>query len=521
MADPSKYTPTYSFTGFQAQYPTSPMPAPRLDEQFDNISQSLNQGVDALRDIRRSDGKLKNQIVTPETLSPGLNIGFTMAGQWELGRSYVSGDGVVHDQKFYVALAENTASAANEPGLDASTWGYLFAVDDLVVAGALSIPVVQGIGDGTTKTFDLPVAPASVNNVFAKVGVNVQSINQYTVSGATLTFGTAPSIGVAYEIRILSTVAVSELEAEVYAARDLAVLKAGEAAASQAAAATSETNAAASASAANSSKNAAATSETNAAVSASSASSDKEAAEVAADRAEAAASAVEFPVSYAPQTLTEEQQHQARENINAVNVDGDTFTGNIEIRKNLPALTLSSPNEEKAYRLFANVSDTVDGGVLLRRVAGDVPVADFGVGGFALDGYGNIRARVGSVVYSGAAYLANDGNLIGSIWEPWGSELAFQAISARIEARAQAWAVQEGYNQTLTYLMGTTYPIGTYLFGIKSTAGSVGTYSTVAGTDVDFSNAASVKAGGIGVGTWMVVGAAMSGTVASLLKRVG
>lgn len=200
---------------------------------------------------------------------------------------------------------------------------------------------------------------------------------------------------------------------------------------------------------------------------------------------------------------------------------GGILSGDIQIRKNLPGVYLSSPDFANVYRIFANVSDTVDGGVLLRRVAGDVAIADFGLGGFALDGYGNIRARLGYVVYSGSAFLANDGNINGSIWSPWGASTAFQAISSRIESRAQAWAIQEGAAQTQTYLMSSTYPIGTYLFGIKSSGGGVSTYGTIAGTDVDFSNAASVRPGGIGVGTWMVVGAIMTSTQASLLKRVG
>ena len=289
MARPTKYSPSYSFNGFQTQYPTSPMPAPRLDEQFNDIAQSLGQSIDAVNDIRRDDGKLKNGIVTPESLAASLNIGFTMAGQWQVGQSYDAGDGVVHNQKFYVALVANTATLANAPDADGATWGYLFSVDDLVVAGALSIPVVAGVGDGTTKTFALPVAPASVNNVFAKVGVNVLSVNAYTVSGASITLATAPAIGVAYEFRILSTIAVTELEQAVYDARDTAVAKAAEAAASASAAAGSASAAAGSASSAASSASSASASKTDAAASASAAAGSVSAAATSATNASGSA----------------------------------------------------------------------------------------------------------------------------------------------------------------------------------------------------------------------------------------
>jgi hypothetical protein len=42
---------------------------------------------------------------------------------------------------------------------------------------------------------------------------------------------------------------------------------------------------------------------------------------------------------------------------------------------------------------------------------------------------------------AGASYLETNGNLAGSVWDAWGAHDAFNAINARIEARAQAWAI--------------------------------------------------------------------------------
>ncbi|MDH6231052.1 hypothetical protein M2281_001624 [Mesorhizobium soli] len=247
MAEPSKYSPSYSFTGFQTQNPISPLPAPRLDEQFHNISKAIGDGADAVNDIRRSDGRLKNGIVTPEALSPSLTIGFSMQGQWSDGERYAAGDGVVHAQKFYTALVSHTATAANEPGVDSATWAYLFSVDDLVVAGAASFYGASYVGDGATKTFALPIAPASPNNLWVKIGTVVQSVTAYAVSGTTATLATPPAIGASVEFRVLATIGVQELEDGVYTARDTAVAKAAEAAGSALAAAGSASAAAASA----------------------------------------------------------------------------------------------------------------------------------------------------------------------------------------------------------------------------------------------------------------------------------
>lgn len=72
MADPVKYTQSFDFSGFQSNNPTTPLPGTRVDIELQDIETSNNQIVDALKDVRRSDGKLKNGIVTPESLGPGV-----------------------------------------------------------------------------------------------------------------------------------------------------------------------------------------------------------------------------------------------------------------------------------------------------------------------------------------------------------------------------------------------------------------------------------------------------------------
>jgi hypothetical protein len=70
MADPTPYEPGYSFTGFEAINPTQPKPGPQLDAEFENIATSLSETIDGLKDLRRSDGALKDGIVTFDSLSP-------------------------------------------------------------------------------------------------------------------------------------------------------------------------------------------------------------------------------------------------------------------------------------------------------------------------------------------------------------------------------------------------------------------------------------------------------------------
>ena len=75
MADPTKYTKGYSFEGHQANNPSKPLPAPRLDDELENIATSIDETIDALKDIRRSDGALKNGVVTSDAIAPAVLAG--------------------------------------------------------------------------------------------------------------------------------------------------------------------------------------------------------------------------------------------------------------------------------------------------------------------------------------------------------------------------------------------------------------------------------------------------------------
>ncbi|RVO95008.1 hypothetical protein [Sinorhizobium meliloti] len=205
MADPTKYTPAYSYSGWQATNPSRPLPADEVDNDFANASLSVNQTIDALKDVRRSDGKLKNQSVGPDQISPALNIGFTMTGMWVDGRSYGAGDGVVKDDTFYSARVAHTADVSNAPGNDAY-WNELFSLADIVVTGGMALPRDSFVGDGVTKDFTLSFTPLSKFNLFVQVGGVIQGTDAYSSNGNTLTFISPPPNGYGIEVRGFATV---------------------------------------------------------------------------------------------------------------------------------------------------------------------------------------------------------------------------------------------------------------------------------------------------------------------------
>lgn len=72
MSDPSKYTVGYDYSSYQASNPSDPLPGNQVDNDLANIAQSIDEIVEAVKDVRRSDGALVNNIVTYESLEVEL-----------------------------------------------------------------------------------------------------------------------------------------------------------------------------------------------------------------------------------------------------------------------------------------------------------------------------------------------------------------------------------------------------------------------------------------------------------------
>ena len=69
MANPTKPEIDYSYTGFQAEQQDFPFPGTQLDNDLAELKRGVDDTIDALADVRRSDGALANEIVTPDSLS--------------------------------------------------------------------------------------------------------------------------------------------------------------------------------------------------------------------------------------------------------------------------------------------------------------------------------------------------------------------------------------------------------------------------------------------------------------------
>lgn len=169
-----------------------------------------------------------------------------------------------------------------------------------------------------------------------------------------------------------------------------------------------------------------------------------------------------------------------------LNLSGGVLTGSLrtsstfEVRAVIPKIYMISPGAVIGYRMEANISDTVDGGW---RVANGY------AGGAILEAFSSGRINI-----SGWLEVNGMGNV-------------------------KTYVDSQSYSRTKDYLLAETLTVGGYAFAMKASAGTIQPYSTVAGTDLNLTGTASTV-GGIGFGTWQVIGSTLSNSNGTLVKRI-
>ncbi len=166
MADPTEYDRGYSFAGFQASNPQTPLPGNKVDGELANVETAIASLVSAVKDIRRSDGKLKNGIVTADSLSAELAIGVDPAVVWEPATSYDVNATVFYETAFYRCLVDHVSAASFATDLAADRW-LLFAdfgpiIDDATdAATAAAASATAAAGSATSASGSATAAAGS------------------------------------------------------------------------------------------------------------------------------------------------------------------------------------------------------------------------------------------------------------------------------------------------------------------------------------------------------------------------
>ena len=154
MADPTKYSRGYSFSNFQANTPNRPLPAPSLDTELDNVADKLGEAVDAIKDIRRSDGKIKAGSIDAASLTTDLVNEIVDDALTEAAASATA------------AAASETAAAASALAADASADAAAASEVEAEAAAATSVAnaALLGVWRGPWVTATAYAAGDRVSN---------------------------------------------------------------------------------------------------------------------------------------------------------------------------------------------------------------------------------------------------------------------------------------------------------------------------------------------------------------------
>lgn len=161
MSQPALYTATYSFIGFQNNAPSTPLPAPELDNEFANVAASIASIVSAIEDIRRSDGKLNNGVVTFDSFELGLQLlldptnGLLVAAAvatTQANATATAADRIAAAASAAAALAQATAAATSAATVNLSL--YLAKANNLA-----------GLGSKSTSRANLDLGTAAILDV--------------------------------------------------------------------------------------------------------------------------------------------------------------------------------------------------------------------------------------------------------------------------------------------------------------------------------------------------------------------
>lgn len=113
MASPTPYSLAYDFTSFQAASPATPLPADKLEIEFNALETTTDEIITNLNLIQRSDGDLANGVVTFDALSSTvqalLGSSINPLGAWVTATAYEQLDLIEEAGSSYICAVDHTS----------------------------------------------------------------------------------------------------------------------------------------------------------------------------------------------------------------------------------------------------------------------------------------------------------------------------------------------------------------------------------------------------------------------------
>lgn len=195
MAQPTQYTRQYNFNDFQTTSPADPLPGVQVDNELNAAKTNLD-GLNAnIAKIQRDDGLLANQSVHKNSLDTdvlaliGLS-GYTVAGNWAASNAYTAGTLVNFNDATYLATVAHTSGTVFATDKDAGKW--ILLANAAINTSASTVDKFEGTG--SQQAFTLTYTYTSNTDVLVFVNGALRNPgDDYSISGNTITFSTAPS----------------------------------------------------------------------------------------------------------------------------------------------------------------------------------------------------------------------------------------------------------------------------------------------------------------------------------------
>lgn len=145
MSQPTDYSLQYDFTSFQKDNPTVPLPADKIEIEYNNVSQSIGEIITNLGKIQRDDGKVTNGTVTFDSLDAStqalLNENIIPKGEWLISTDYDALNLVQVGDLSYICVVGHNSTSDFATDFSEGKWvlwanGNLTDLTELIVAVA-------------------------------------------------------------------------------------------------------------------------------------------------------------------------------------------------------------------------------------------------------------------------------------------------------------------------------------------------------------------------------------------------